>query len=88
MRGSQYENMHLSVALAKHKEFEQHKQRVKYIKPYIKADEDLSQYAEVNNGFLTKKKLRDTFKHRAFEDEIQTSHQRLLRQFVDIDKGK
>lgn len=42
----------------------------------------------MNNGFLTKKKLRDTFKNKEFEDEIQAAHQRLLRQFVDIDKGK
>ncbi len=80
--------MNLAVALAKHKEFEQHKLRVKQIKPNIKAEENLTQYEEVNNGFITKKKLRDTFKTREFEDEIQAAHQRLLRHFVDIDKGK
>jgi hypothetical protein len=70
MRGSQYENMNLAVALAKHKEFEKHKQRVKLIKPNISAGENLTHYNEVNSGFLTKKKLRDTFKNKEFEDEI------------------
>ena len=50
--------MHLNVALAKHKEIQQHKQRIKSIKPNIKEDEDLSKYYEVDNGFLIKKKLK------------------------------
>ena len=68
MRGSQFEDMHVTLAVAKQKEFELHKKKLKNIRPNIKADETLHQYQELNQSFLTKKKLRDTFKNKSIDD--------------------
>jgi Hemingway/CFA97 len=48
MRGSQFEDMHVTMAVAKQKEFELHKKKLKNIKPNIKADESLNHYQELN----------------------------------------
>ncbi len=58
------------------------------MKPNYVAEEAVNKTEELINLYQTKKKLRSTFRNKSIDGEIQTAHQRLLRQFVEIDQGK
>jgi hypothetical protein len=52
------------------------------------AEEDVASVDDLIMNFQLKKNIRANFKNKSEDDEMQAAHQRLLKQFVDIDRGK
>jgi len=78
----------MAEALSSKRDFERHKQRVRNAKPTQPADQAMDMVDDLIQGFQHKKSLRTTFKTRNTDVEIQAEHLRMLKQLVDIDRGK
>ena len=88
MRGSQFQNISVTQAVIKDKEYRHHQKTVETIAPKIVAEDQLNDQMKLFNSYSLKTHLKQKFKNKQIKMKEDNENAKMLGVFHEIDKGK
>ena len=88
MRGSQFQNLSVTEAVTKDKEYRRHQKKVETIAPRIVAEDQLNDQMKLFNSYSLKTHLKHKFKSKQRKMKEENENAKMLQVFHEIDKGK